>query len=299
MVVRGNKLNDATRYTPYEKTVLVKRTISACIAIPLISILIYRGSERIFFIIIVITAGLSLYEFFKMSFSADRRFMKALSLCFGLVTLAAINYYQDYLTFDYTGEISFLAPASYAVIVVTIFIFSLMQLIDYPKNSILRTDLLVVFFGIGYVCLFLSCLLFLRDQRGGVQWIFFVLFVLWLGDSGAYCVGKAIGRRKLLPAISPNKTVEGAVGGLLASLLAGFACKAIFLSELAGVHCFFLTLAIALSGQVGDLCESTFKRLRGVKDSGTFLPGHGGILDRIDSLLFAAPVAYYYKVLLL
>jgi phosphatidate cytidylyltransferase len=252
-----------------------------------------------FFISIVITAGLALYEFFNMTLSADRRLMKALSLSFGLVTITAINYCQDYLTFDYTGETIFLAPASYAAIVLTIFIFSLKQLRDYPENSILRTDLLVVFFGIGYVCLFLSCLLFLRDQRGGIPWIFFVLFVLWLGDSGAYCVGKAIGRHKLLPAISPNKTVEGAVGGLLTSLLAGFACKATFLTELAGVHCFLLTLAIALSGQVGDLCESTFKRLRGVKDSGTFLPGHGGILDRIDSLLFAAPVAYYYKVLLL
>jgi phosphatidate cytidylyltransferase len=174
-----------------------------------------------------------------------------------------------------------------------------MQLIHYPKNSMLRTDLTVVLFGIGYVCLFLACLVFLRDQAGGVKWIFFILFVLWLGDSGAYCVGKAIGRRKLLPAISPNKTVEGAVGGLLASLLTGFACKTIFLSELPGVHCFLLTLAIALAGQVGDLCESTFKRERGVKDSGNLLPGHGGILDRIDSLLFAAPVAYYYKVLLL
>jgi phosphatidate cytidylyltransferase len=286
-------------YTRNEKAVLVKRTISACIAIPLISTLIYWGSARIFFIIILITAGLSLYEFFKMSFSADRRFIKALSLCLGLGTLVAVNYYRDYLTFDFTREINLLVPASYALIVLTILLFSLMQLMHYPKNSILRTDLRVVFFAIGYVCLFLSCLLFLRDQAGGVQWIFFVLFVLWLGDSGAYCVGKAIGRRKLLPAISPNKTVEGAVGGLLASLLTGFACKAIFLSELAGVHCFFITLAIALSGQVGDLCESTFKRLRGVKDSGTFLPGHGGILDRIDSLLFAAPVAYYYKVLLL
>jgi phosphatidate cytidylyltransferase len=279
--------------------VLVKRIISASIAIPLISTLIYRGSKRIFFIIILITAGLALYEFFKMSFSSDRRFMKAFSLCLGLMTLAAINYYQDYLIFDYTPEINFLAPASYALIVATIFIFSLIQLIRYPKSIIVRNDFFVLLFGIGYVCLFLSFLLFIRSQAGGVQWIFFILFVLWMGDSGAYCVGTLIGRRKLLPAVSPNKTVEGAIGGLLASLLTGFACKTIFLPELAGVHCFFLTLAIALAGQAGDLSESTLKRLQGVKDSGNLLPGHGGILDRIDSLLFAAPVAYYYKVFLL
>jgi len=249
--------------------------------------------------IILITAGLSLYEFYKMSFSVDRRFMKALSLSFGLFTLVAINYFLEYLGFDLTREMHFFFPALYAGTVATTFILSLIQLIIYPKNSILSTDLRVSFFGIGYVCLFLSCLLFLRNHAGGVEWIFFVLFVLWLGDSGAYCFGKAFGQRKLLPAISPNKTVEGAVGGLLTSILTGFVCKTIFLPELAGVQCFFITLAIALSGQVGDLCESTFKRLRGVKDSGTFLPGHGGILDRIDSLLFAAPVAYYYKILLL
>jgi phosphatidate cytidylyltransferase len=279
--------------------VLVKRLITACIAIPLISFLIYRGSERIFFIIIIITAGVSLYEYFTISFSPKRGFIKALSFCLGLLTLVAINHYHNDLTFDYTREMNFLVPVADALIAFTIFFVSIMQLIHYPKNSILRTDLNVVLFGIGYVCLFLSYLVFIRNQAGGVRWIFFILFVLWLGDSGAYFVGSLIGRRKLLPAISPNKTVEGAVGGLVASLLTGFACKSIFLSELAGLHCFLLTLAIALAGQVGDLCESTFKRLRGVKDSGNLLPGHGGMLDRIDSLLFAAPVAYYYKVLLL
>ena len=278
---------------------LIKRTISACIAIPLISALIYRGSERIFFILVAITAGLSLYEFFKISIPSNRRFIKAFSLCLGLMTLLAINYYQNYLTLDYTGEMIFVGPAVYALLAAGIYIISIMQLMHYPKNSILRTDFPVVLFGIGYVCLFLSCLVFLRNQPGGVKFIFFILFVLWMGDSGAYFVGKAIGRRKLLPAISPNKTVEGAVGGLGASLLTGFACTSTFLSELSGVHCFTLTLSLAVAGQVGDLCESTFKRIRGVKDSGNLLPGHGGILDRIDSLLFAAPVAYYYKVLLL
>ena len=278
---------------------LVTRTITACIAIPLISTLIYRGSERIFFMVIVITAGLSLYEFFTMSFSPKRGFRKVLALSLGLLTLVIINYYLNYLTFDYTRGMNFLLPGFYALITSTIFIFSLRQLIHYPKNSIFRTELHGVIFGIGYICLFLSFLVFIRDHTAGVQWIFFILCILWLGDSGAYFVGKAIGRRKLSPAISPNKTVEGAAGGVVASLLAGFACKSIFLPELPAVHCFFLTLVIALAGQLGDLCESSFKRIRGVKDSGTLLPGHGGILDRIDSLLFAAPVAYYYKVLLL
>jgi phosphatidate cytidylyltransferase len=279
--------------------VLVKRTITAFIAIPLISMLIYRGSERIFFSIIVITAGLSLYEFFKMSFFPKRSFIKVFSVCLGLLTILAIDHYDNHLTFDYTREMNFFVPLSYASITFTIFIFSIIELIQFPKKIILRTDLLVVIFGIGYVCLFLSYLVFIRNQAGGVKWIFFILFVLWLGDSGAYFVGNVMGRRKLLPAISPNKTVEGALGGLVASLLTGFACKFIFLSELAGVHCFLLTLAIALVGQIGDLCESTFKREWGIKDSGNLLPGHGGVLDRIDSLLFAAPVAYYYKVLLL
>ena len=234
-----------------------------------------------------------------MSFFSKRSSVKTIALSLGLLTMLAINHYQRYLSFDNTPDTGFVLPGLYALLVFAIFFFFLRQLICYPKNCILKTDAQILLCGIGYVCLFLSFLVFIRNHTAGVKWIFFILFILWVGDSAAYCVGKIIGRRKLWPAVSPNKTREGAIGGVMASLLAGFVCKAFFLPELPGVHCFFLTLAIALSGQLGDLCESSLKRIRGVKDTGSLFPGHGGILDRIDSLLLASPVAYYYIVLLL
>lgn len=278
---------------------MVRRTITALIAIPLVVALIYRGSERHFFIIVLITAGLSLYEFFKMSFSSHRIFIRSAALFLGLFTMLLIDRYQNHLTFDYRAAMNILAPLSFAAATLAVFIVSLVELMQFPGKQGMRRDFPLILFGIGYVCLLLSYLLFIRNQPGGIRWLFFMLFILWLGDSGAYFVGTLIGRHKLLPAISPNKTLEGALGGLGGSLLAGFLSRTIFLPELSAAHCFMLSLAIALAGQIGDLCESTFKRKAGFKDSGNLLPGHGGILDRIDSLLFAAPVLYHYKVLLL
>lgn len=278
---------------------MVRRTITALLAIPLVLSLIYHGSERHFFIIVFITAGLSSYEYFKMSFSSHRIFMRSLSLFSGLLCMLLIDHYQIHLSFNYrVARISPL-PLCYAAATLTIFIVSLKHLMQFPRQGRMRRDLSVVLFGTGYVTLLLSYLLFIRSQPGGVEWLFFMLFVLWAGDSCAYFVGTLIGRHKLLPEISPNKTLEGAVGGLAGSLLAGFFSRTIFMSELSAAHCFALSLALALAGQIGDLCESTLKRNAGFKDSGNLLPGHGGILDRIDSLLFAAPVLYHYKVLLL
>lgn len=278
---------------------LVKRVITAAIAIPLVSTLIYRGSEVTFFFVVFITAGLSLHEFFTLSLSPDRRFLKGLSLFLGLLTLVAIDRFHCYFTGDCVPEMYFFTSLTWALITVTTFIISIRQIIAYPHIGILRNHLMLVLFGICYISLFLSFLLLLRYQPGGVAWIFFILLVLWLGDTGAYSIGTLIGHRKLSPSISPNKTVEGAAGGLILSLLTGYAYSTVFLPELGGIHSFFLSLSIAIAGQAGDLAESAFKRLRGVKDSGNLFPGHGGILDRIDSLLYAAPVAYYYKVLLL
>jgi phosphatidate cytidylyltransferase len=153
--------------------------------------------------------------------------------------------------------------------------------------------------GIVYICIALSFLVLVRNCSDGIQWIFFILLILWVGDTGAYIVGSIIGRTKLYPAVSPNKTIEGALAGLIFSLVSGLACKMVFLPDISMFHCILLTACISLLGQLGDLCESVFKREQGLKDSGNILPGHGGMLDRIDSLLFAAPFLYYYKAFFL
>jgi phosphatidate cytidylyltransferase len=123
----------------------------------------------------------------------------------------------------------------------------------------------------------------------GLAWTLTVIVATWVGDSAAYLTGRALGRHKLAPALSPNKTIEGALGGLAGSIaVSGIAFVAFGLGLWwAGV---VAGSAIGLTGQLGDLVESFFKRQAGVKDSGDFIPGHGGVLDRIDALLFAFPV---------
>lgn len=126
----------------------------------------------------------------------------------------------------------------------------------------------------------------------GLGWILIVILATWFGDTAAYLVGRSVGRRPLLPRVSPKKTVEGSIGGLAGSMLAGLAGVALFGLDVPIWLGALFGLALGAVGQVGDLGESLLKRQAGVKDSGTLIRGHGGILDRIDALLFALAVGY-------
>ena len=121
-----------------------------------------------------------------------------------------------------------------------------------------------------------------------------MLAIIFAGDTSAYYVGSYLGRHKLSPAISPGKTIEGAIGGLAANLAVGSVGKALFLPDLPWGSGILFFLAVGVAGQMGDLFESEMKRHSNIKDSSGILPGHGGILDRIDALLFASPVAYVF-----
>jgi phosphatidate cytidylyltransferase len=122
--------------------------------------------------------------------------------------------------------------------------------------------------------------------------------IVMMTDTGAYSTGRLIGRSKLAPRISPGKTVEGAMGGFVAAVITGPACRLIFFPEIPLADAVVLGAAIGIVGQVGDLAESLLKRGSGVKDSSKLLPGHGGMLDRVDSILFCAPLLYYYSRLI-
>ena len=167
------------------------------------------------------------------------------------------------------------------------------------------------FFGMGWIALTLPFLVDIRrvgpwavdhvalpdavtppfGAQEGAWLMFAVLMVIWAGDSGAYFVGKAIGKHKMAPEISPNKTWEGSAGGLMASWIVGMAMT--WPLALSPLICLLFGLVVGAAGQVGDLVESAIKREIGIKDFGDLLPGHGGVLDRFDSLIFAAPVAFF------
>jgi phosphatidate cytidylyltransferase len=151
-------------------------------------------------------------------------------------------------------------------------------------------------FGVFYIAFTLSCLFPLRFSAAGAQFangrqiVFFLFVVICVGDIFAYFTGRLLGRRPLFPRVSPKKTVEGAFGGLIASIVAGWAYARGFWQTADWKTVILLAGLVAICGQVGDLTESSLKRAANLKDSGAILPGHGGLLDRVDSLLFGAPV---------
>ena len=174
-------------------------------------------------------------------------------------------------------------------------------------------------FAFAYIALPMAMLVTLREQIAGAFWLLYLLLVVWAGDIFAYFVGRSLGRHLMAPRISPKKTWEGAAASVAASLLVGsllftyalqissFLVRARLIERRDGLFglekpdwlpIVLLTIAVNIAAQVGDLVESLIKRGAGVKDSGTILPGHGGMLDRIDALLFAAPVLWFYAIAL-
>jgi phosphatidate cytidylyltransferase len=152
--------------------------------------------------------------------------------------------------------------------------------------------------GICYIPLPIALLVLLRSASDGMTWVFVLCAVIFAGDTAALYAGTLWGRHKLCPSISPGKTVEGALAGLAANLVVGWTAAALFLPAIGWLPALVFAAATGLAGQAGDLYESELKRASNMKDSGGILPGHGGVLDRIDALLFAAPVAFAFKAYL-
>lgn len=148
--------------------------------------------------------------------------------------------------------------------------------------------------GLVYAPLLMAPLVPLRGREDGIYMILYLLAATWLGDTGAFFAGRAFGKTKLFERISPKKTIEGAIGGLLLSAVGGFVFAKVGHLPFGVVECILLTMALDVAGIVGDLAESLIKRAWDVKDSGWIMPGHGGILDRVDSLMFTAPVLWIW-----
>ena len=171
----------------------------------------------------------------------------------------------------------------------------LITLFRFQSDASVLEDVSKQVLGLVYVAIPISFLSLIRHSTDGTAWLFFLLFLVFLGDVGAYYAGTYFGRHKLLPSVSPGKTIEGALGGLAASVTVGIVFKLVFLPGLSLGLCFPLFILVGIIAPAGDLFESVLKRVGKIKDSGVIMPGHGGLLDRIDALLFAAPVVYLFK----
>ena len=177
-----------------------------------------------------------------------------------------------------------------------VFVAASVQALFAPDRDRAPTRTAHVVTGCLYAGLGLGPIAALRVGPEGLQWVISALVITWANDTCAYFAGRLFGRHKLHPAVSPNKTWEGFAGGAVGSVAGMFIARWVAFPGLITVDCVALGLLGAVLGPLGDLCESLLKRAHGVKDSGTLIPGHGGLLDRVDALLFNAPAVYLYVV---
>lgn len=165
--------------------------------------------------------------------------------------------------------------------------------IDLVLSQISRTVFIIFYFSVTF-----SFLGLIRDLPSGWAWLYMVLGTTFAADTGAYFTGRYLGKHKLAPRISPGKTIEGLLGGLAMSVLAAFIVKYLIYNDFTVIDCLVAGGLSGLVGPLGDLGESMIKRSVGVKDSGNLIPGHGGLLDRVDALLFTCPLIYWYAAFL-
>ena len=205
---------------------------------------------------------------------------KSYGFFFSTGIIGILYYVGIYLDYIYTLQISLLLLLIYGAFRV---------ITKYPKFT--YKNIKTTIFGFLYCYMFLSSLYLLRREEGGLQWILFILLVSILGDVGAYLVGRKIGKTKIAPVLSPGKSVEGLVGGLVIATVGGVIFATIFLDLMIPVSA-LICIAIVFIGLMGDLFESHLKREVNIKDSGTSLPGHGGFLDRFDAIIFISGFIY-------
>jgi len=259
-------------------TIHMKRVITAFIAIPFLIGIIYFAPSWVFTILILFAALVSLNEFYAMMRpkAAEK--------------IVLFNYLLTALLFC-----SLLSKETFYIAIFPLFvIFPLAFFISsYSKNCPKIGDIGQIIMGPFYICLPLLFLAKISGLPKGQMWVFFILAVIFAGDTGSFYLGRLLGRHKLTR-ISPGKTWEGTLGGLIANGVSAGIFGYLIFPSLSVISIMVLGIVIGISGQVGDLAESMLKRMSNIKDSGIILPGHGGILDRIDSLLFAIPVLYIY-----
>ncbi len=265
---------------------LAARFLTFAIALPLLVGAMWWPNALGVYCVVFVATGLGLREWARMTMPTGGVGEKVLCVVLGLALSAQVYF---------CGEHGIPLALGIAAATLTAFIYLVFA---YGAIETVAARLASLIAGIFYVALMLVFVALLKKRGAdGGWWVFLTLTVVWFSDTGAYFAGRFLGPtfpKKLYEAMSPKKTVIGAIGGLCASLLATVLAKLFYLPGLTWLDCVLIGVPANFLGQVGDLCESMLKRSVGVKDSGSLLPGHGGMLDRIDALLFAAPFIYAY-----
>lgn len=250
----------------------LKRLIVAVILLPLLYLYIMRLPLIFFFGLLLAVSTLALWEFYSMY--GIKGFMRVAGMIFGLAIPVTFYSAREHY------------PTILSLIVILLFVIRLLSRRD-PASSLRDSGNIIV--PLLYIPCLLNFQLLLRET--GPEWIIFLYGTVWAADSLAFYFGKTFGKRKLYEEISPNKTIAGAVGSLIGGLVAAYLFS-LFMVEMEIKRVILTGLFVGLSAVIGDLIESMFKRDAGVKDSSHIIPGHGGILDKIDGSLFTGPVLW-------
>ena len=262
-----------------------RRLYAAMVFIPLFYLLVRYLPPIAFFGLVVGASWLALVELYRLHFQPR---VATMAIMLGLVMTTLVLSHLQW------PEAVPLHPVLLLTLAATL-LFHLLSKQDLSRSLV---DISVLIFGTLYIGFALGHLLLTRALPDGIFLVFFVILVTWAGDTGAYYAGVSMGRTPLAPRISPNKTVEGLLGGCLLAVVIALIARAWFIPSFTIVDAVVLGILLTVTGLIGDLSESMFKRGAGVKDSGGLIPGHGGMLDRLDSLLLTAPAYYYYVTLL-
>jgi len=276
-----------------DKPMLKERIITALWFVPLLVIVVWFGGEPGLTALIVAFGILAALEFYRMVATS-----KAPPLTvFGLIWTA-------FFTLSRNSELLSLFETRFGsgllmpLLLASAVVLPLIGLLSRRQKEGAFTTWAWTIAGVLYVGWLLSYLVALRGLDGGRNWVFFALFATWASDTTAFFIGRRFGRHKLAPNISPGKTWEGSVGGIVGAIIVSilFFTPTPFHLPLVYWQAIVLSILVSIFGQIGDLVESLLKRNMGVKDSGRLMPGHGGILDRLDSIIFAGIVVYYYVI---
>ncbi len=265
---------------------LYKRVLSGLLFLPVFYLVVWKLPPAFFAGLVLIAAVIGQYEFYRMAQNKGVKPLMAVGIVLGIAVVIVGFYHHPAV--DHGRHLFSIIACM--LLTMTSRLFSA----DPVAGAV--EDVAITFLGIFYVALLFGFQVGIRFGEYGKQWVVFLYFVIWATDIGGYSIGIPFGKHKLYPKISPNKSVEGLLGSIALAIGMALLCRAWFLSSLGIGETVALGTALALVGTLGDLVESLFKRSAGVKDSGAIIPGHGGMLDRMDSMLFAAPVLYYYII---
>lgn len=264
---------------------LAIRLLTAAVASPAILLLLYKGPPWGFYLLALPAGLIGAWELFAMTHPGDK-----VSQAFGVILAAVASLAVFFGTADNRALITVLVAVPLVAL-----LFTLARLGDISTAGFRAMGLA---FGPVFVTVPITFLGLLRRDLGadGPGYVLMTLMFAWFSDTGGYFAGRFLGKTKLYPAVSPKKTVEGALGGLGGALLGGLLAHFWYLPSIPLAHVVPLAILAGALGQLGDLGESLIKRSTGIKDSGQIVPGHGGILDRVDALIFTATAVSVYVI---